>query len=193
MAPDCRSLSPLPTDHNIGLIHLASRLARRFMVPLALTGLVALALATRTKARLPGVEQRFVEEHLIETGTLGLPTNGIVAAFGDYNGDQLLDLFHLSSDQRTVSVWEWDRTKYSWVEREQARITTSNDFTVVNVVPGDFDYDGKLDLLLMGGQHPGGGWWGREDSSLELAVYLQQPDGSMSKCNQQQSMSIRRP
>jgi len=149
------------------------------MIRLGLAGLLALAL--RTSARFPGVEQRFVEEHLIDTGSLGLPTNGLIAAFGDFNGDQLLDLLHLSADQRTVSVWEWDRTKYSWVERQQARITTSSDFTIVNVVPGDFDYDGKLDLLLMGGDHPGGGWWGRDDSQLEMAVYLQGTNGTMSK------------
>ncbi|KDE06538.1 hypothetical protein MVLG_03187 [Microbotryum lychnidis-dioicae p1A1 Lamole] len=126
-------------------------------------------------ARFPGVEQRFVEEKLINTGSLGLPDDGLVAAFGDFNGDQLLDLFHLSTNQRTVSVYTWSRAQYRWQEQVQARIRTASDFIITNIVPGDFDYDGRLDLLLMGGSKPGG-WWGHDE--LAIKVFLQQRNGT---------------
>lgn len=142
--------------------------------------LILLSLASLSEALwpgVPGVEQRYVDEHLIEVGSLGLPKTGLVAAFGDYNADQLLDLFFLSSDQRSLSVYTWDRPSYEWVEKVESRIRTNSDFLIVNVVPGDFDYDGRLDVLLMGSKNPGG-WWG-SDETLEMQVYLQQSDGSL--------------
>lgn len=123
-----------------------------------------------------GVEQRFISENLVVAGALGLPATGLVAAFGDFNADQLLDVFFLSSDQRSLSVYEWDREAYEFRERVESRIHTASSFIIVNVVPGDYDYDGRLDVLLMGESNPGG-WWGKDDS-LEMQVYLQQSDGS---------------
>lgn len=124
----------------------------------------------------PGVEQRYVHEKLIGTGSLGLPTTGLVAALGDFDSDQLLDLFYLSADQRSLSTYVWDRPNYIWQELVQSRIRTSSDFIILNVLPGDYNYDGKLDILLMGGKNPGG-WWGG-DESLEMQVYLQGPNGT---------------
>lgn len=122
-------------------------------------------------------QQRFVEEKLIDTGSNGVPNTGIVAAFGDYNADQLLDLFYLSSDQRSLVVYTWDRTAYAWKQRPETAIRTKSDFIIVNVVPGDFNYDGRLDVLLMGSKNPGGWGWG-DDETLDMQVYLQQPDGN---------------
>jgi hypothetical protein len=76
---------------------------------------------------------RFKEDALSPAGGLGLEhLEGRVAALGDWNGDQLyvgwsasdrtgmsadccpsrlgrsIDLFELSKDQRSVSVWTWD-------------------------------------------------------------------------------------
>lgn len=120
--------------------------------------------------------QRYVEEKLIDTGSLGLPATGVVAAFGDYNGDQVLDLFFLSADQRSLSVYIWDKVAYSWTERIETRIRTTADFIITNVVPNDYNYDGRLDVLLMGSKDPGS-WWGAEDK-LEMLVYLQEPDAT---------------
>lgn len=140
---------------------------------------LSLVLSASVSAWQLGVEQRFVEETLINAGPLGLPSTGLVAAFGDYNADQLLDLFYLSADQRSLSVYEWDRTLYTFTERVESRIRTNADFLVVNVVPGDYDYNGRLDVLLMGEVNPGG-WWG-EDVAVKMQVYLQQSDGSFSE------------
>ena len=128
-------------------------------------------------AWFPGEHRRFVEEKLIDTGSLGLPNDGVVAAFGDFNGDQLLDVFYLSSDQRTVTLYTWDRTTYSFQSRPETSVRTKSDFVIVNVVPGDFNYDGRLDLLLMGSKNPGG-WWG-DDETLDMQIFLQNENGSL--------------
>jgi integrin alpha FG-GAP repeat containing protein 1 len=44
-------------------------------------------------------------------------------------------------------------------------------FVITNVVPGDFNYDGRLDLLVMGEDNPEG-WW-----SGELKMELWTGDG----------------
>lgn len=159
----------------------ATRLIRRAMLVSSLLLSLSLFLFHHpqpTRARFPGVEQRFVEETLIDTGNLGLPDTGLVAAWGDVDSDQLVDLFYLSSDQRSISVYTWSRTAYEWKEKPESRIRTKSDFIIVNVVPGDFNYDGRLDVLLMGEKNPGG-WWG-EDETLQMQVYLQGADGSFS-------------
>ncbi|BGP45902.1 hypothetical protein JCM10450v2_001737 [Rhodotorula kratochvilovae] len=143
---------------------------------LASVALVALSLRSASAWRVPGVEQRYVDETLIDAGALGFPNTGIVAAFADYNADGLVDVVHLSADQRSLGIYTWDRKKYSWTEALEARIRTHSDFIVTNVVPGDFNYDGRLDLLVMGGQNPGGWWGGDEDTDMQ--VYLQHADGS---------------
>lgn len=42
---------------------------------------------------------------------------------------------------------------------------------VTNVVPGDFNYDGKLDLLVMSEKKTGG--WSERASALNIELYLQ--------------------
>ncbi|GJN88667.1 hypothetical protein Rhopal_001633-T1 [Rhodotorula paludigena] len=141
--------------------------------------LAALALVTgahRAHAWFPGVEQRYKVETLVDAGALGLPNSGVVAAFADYNADGLVDLVHLSSDQRSLAVYTWDRKRYEWTEAPQSHIRTNSDFVVTAVVPGDFNYDGRLDLLVYGGKNPGGGWWA--DEATDMRVYLQRADGS---------------
>ena len=40
-------------------------------------------------------------------------------------------------------------------------------FVITNIVPGDYNHDGRLDLLIMGEDSPGG-WW----ASNELKMLL---------------------
>lgn len=50
---------------------------------------------------------------------------------------------------------------------------------VQNVIPGDFDRDGRLDLLVM--SHSNEGWWGGTNTRTSMNVYLGRPDGAFSK------------
>jgi hypothetical protein len=52
--------------------------------------------------------------------------------------------------------------------------TVDVDQHVVNVVPGDFDHDGRLDLLVMfEDEADDGGWWGGKGSDrVGMRLYL---------------------
>lgn len=142
--------------------------------------LLSLITTTITFSIFPN-KQQFLTENLINLNNLGLPklNLGLIVSFGDFNSDQLLDLFHLSSDQRTLSTYLWDRKSYNFKENLKSKIKTDNNFIILNVVPGDFNFDGKLDLLIMGSKNPGG-WWGN-DEILEMRIYLQLNNGTFSK------------
>ncbi|GAA5911057.1 FG-GAP repeat domain-containing protein [Sporobolomyces salmoneus] len=137
----------------------------------------------------PSHTHRFTSEKLLDLGSLGLPKTGKIAAWGDFDSDQFLDLFHLSYDQRSLSVWTWDRKEYVWKEQEETLIKTKGDFIVTNVVPGDFNRDGKLDLLLMGEQQPGSGW----SKETQLLVYLQTLNGTFAEPYTLDSSSLPQP
>lgn len=99
-----------------------------------------------------------------------------------------LDLFVLSKDQRKVTLWLWDRSArspdagrhvvhlvtartaaYAFRPSPAAPIEAPSGFVITNVVPGDYNYDGRLDILLMGQFSPGS-WTGSGD--LKMAVYF---------------------
>lgn len=65
---------------------------------------------------------------------------------------------------------------------EAFRYTASQSITVPsdvqNVVPGDFDRDGRLDLLVM--SHSNEGWWGGTHTRTSMDVYLGGPQGTFS-------------
>ncbi|KAH7099716.1 hypothetical protein BKA62DRAFT_709222 [Auriculariales sp. MPI-PUGE-AT-0066] len=67
----------------------------------------------------PFTAKRFTQSGLIDAGALGIADEGRIVAFGDFNADQLKGA------------------------------TITHPATILNVVPGDMTYDGKLDLLVM--------------------------------------------
>ncbi|KAI9138233.1 hypothetical protein BKA69DRAFT_811638 [Paraphysoderma sedebokerense] len=85
--------------------------------------------------------------------------NGRIAAFGDFNGDKFTDIFVLNHDQTKLNIHVWDHESQSFLQLQNAIIdTTSPSFpkkmTITNVVPSDYNYDGSLDVLLMGQTDP---------------------------------------
>ena len=48
---------------------------------------------------------------------------------------------------------------------------------VTNIVPGDFNHDGRLDLLIMHLVNDGS-WWGGKDEKLTMEVYLGAENGA---------------
>jgi integrin alpha FG-GAP repeat containing protein 1 len=49
--------------------------------------------------------------------------------------------------------------------------------TVTNVVPGDFNHDGRLDLLVM--YESDEGWWPSKKESTGMQVFFGRPDGGI--------------
>ncbi|KAJ2821505.1 hypothetical protein FBU31_004880, partial [Coemansia sp. 'formosensis'] len=60
----------------------------------------------------------------------------------------LVDLFIASPDQKTVQLWEWRRHTKEFAHLESADVSVPSGFLVSNVIPGDYDMDGKLDVLV---------------------------------------------
>ncbi|KAG1456295.1 hypothetical protein G6F56_006860 [Rhizopus delemar] len=79
----------------------------------------------------------------LKSDSIGLDKiEGTIAAFGDFNGDKFTDLFVLASDQTSVTVYLW------------------------NHLPGDYNYDGHLDVLLMGEENP------EKPDEIKMQIYL---------------------
>lgn len=72
-------------------------------------------------------------------------SDGIIAAFGDFNSDELTDVFVISNKSRTLEVLlAYDvepllRHSFS---------CTFKQLEITSVVPGDFDGDAFMDLLI---------------------------------------------
>ncbi|KAG8727135.1 hypothetical protein FRC11_013845, partial [Ceratobasidium sp. 423] len=127
-----------------------------------------LALSGTAAALWPFPSKRFKGNALISAGELGLKgVQGRVVAFGDLNGDQFLDLLVLSEDQRKVEGWVWDHNAFSY-----KRSTTIASFVagrIVNVVPADLNYDGRLDILIMA--------MGNDGKKLDLSLHVGEGEG----------------
>ncbi|CED84767.1 Predicted membrane protein [Phaffia rhodozyma] len=139
--------------------------------------LVCLSLVTSTASAFsfpsPFKKARFTENGLVLAGDLGLGRlDGKVVALGDWDGDQSLDVFTLTNDQKEIHVWLWDHVNFKYTK---AKPTISTKNKVRNVVPGDFNHDGRLDLLVLS-EIDDGGWW-NEIKELSVDLYIQQESG----------------
>ncbi|CAG8433014.1 6316_t:CDS:10 [Ambispora gerdemannii] len=88
---------------------------------------------------------------------------GTVVAFADFNSDKYTDVFVLSENQTVVNVYTWHHKNWRF-EKSEAQITIK-EFLITNILPGDFNYDGKLDVLVMGQRY-------KADKELFMRVYL---------------------
>ncbi|GJE88027.1 VCBS repeat-containing protein [Phanerochaete sordida] len=126
--------------------------------------LLTLSLSTlQADAIWPFPPKRFSGNSMLSAGAMGVDSNDRVIAFGDFNGDQFLDLVAVGPDQQELAVYIWDHEAYTFVKSS----TFMHRQKVLNVVPGDFTQDGKLDMLVMGQDH----------SQVSLQVYLGLPQG----------------
>ncbi|KAK2460674.1 hypothetical protein APHAL10511_007144 [Amanita phalloides] len=107
--------------------------------------LICALLSSPVGAIWPFPQKRFTKNTLIDAGSMGLDGNARVVAFGDFNGDQFLDVVSLSEDQRTLALHYWNHAEFSFQQSAFLRHTNK----IVNVVPGDFRHIGKLDMLIM--------------------------------------------
>ncbi|KAF8936887.1 hypothetical protein EDD21DRAFT_361844 [Dissophora ornata] len=96
---------------------------------------------------------------------------GTVAAFGDFNGDKFTDIITLSDDQTSFGVYLWDHATWSFSILSTATVViaqTPQPFIITNIVPGDFNHDGKLDVLVMGQADP----VNNASGELMMRIYL---------------------
>ncbi|KAJ2355382.1 hypothetical protein GGF43_002715, partial [Coemansia sp. RSA 2618] len=125
-------------------------------------GLCALAAAGQASG-LTGSKFRFKLNQLYEV-SIGLENlRGTPAAFGDFYGTQQTDLFVISADQHTVELWEWQKHDKNFVHKESADIRVDG-LQISNVIPGDYDMDGNLDLLVQGSA--------KSSSQISMLLYL---------------------
>ncbi|KAF9501128.1 hypothetical protein BDN71DRAFT_1479701 [Pleurotus eryngii] len=130
--------------------------------------LSALFLLTSTPASAiwPFPPKRFTGNSLVDAGSLGIGGDDRIIAFGDFNGDQFLDLLALGHDQQTLQVYLWSHDEFFYKRSTSFR----HPRPIYNVVPGDFTHSGKLDLLVMGR--------GSDSTQLDMLVYPGLLDGS---------------
>lgn len=72
--------------------------------------------------------------------------DGMPAAFGDFNSDELTDLFVLSKDGKTVQIML--ASEEEPLLQPKKDLSCSFVHTVSSVVPGDFDGDVFMDILV---------------------------------------------
>ncbi|KAI0781429.1 hypothetical protein BD413DRAFT_463176 [Trametes elegans] len=113
----------------------------------------------------PFPPKRFSGNALLNAGSRGIEPDSTVVAFGDFDGDQFLDLLTLGSDHQTLTIYLWDHEDYVY----KKSIVFRHPQKVHNVIPGDFTQDGRLDLLVYGQSTK------TNDVSVEL--YVASPQG----------------
>jgi integrin alpha FG-GAP repeat containing protein 1 len=96
--------------------------------------------------------------------------DGQVAAFGDLNGDSAMDLFVVNGDATRVNVYLWNHDSFSFLVSSISEIVVPNGRQIVNIIPADFTYDGKLDLLVM--------MQGRGRQETEMMLWLGKAGGA---------------
>ncbi|KAI8072567.1 hypothetical protein BC940DRAFT_292890 [Gongronella butleri] len=92
--------------------------------------------------------------------------DGTISAFGDFNADKYTDLFVLGADQTTITVYTWNHRNFSFSSLPNGPHIQTKD-AIVSVVPGDYNYDGHLDVLLMTQAAPA-----QSSTEIKLTVYL---------------------
>lgn len=84
----------------------------------------------------------------ITLNTFGALTDGMPAAFGDFNSDELTDVFVLRDNGKTIEILlaNDEEPLLRTAKPNPLRCTFTNPIT--SVVPGDFDGDALMDILV---------------------------------------------
>ncbi|KAJ2762412.1 hypothetical protein H4S06_000671, partial [Coemansia sp. BCRC 34490] len=120
-----------------------------------LTLLLALASLLARQARgITTSRFHFKLDQLYEVGVGLEELRGVPAAFGDFSGTQRTDLLVTSADQTTLELWEWVPASRVFAHKPSADIKLADqqekNVWISNVIAGDFNMDGKLDVIIQG-------------------------------------------
>lgn len=86
----------------------------------------------------------------ITAQVFGNVRDGLPAAFGDFNSDELTDVFMLRGKKRTLQVF-LAADEEPFLRPSNLRCNFSR--TITSVVPGDFDGDAFMDVLVTTGEN----------------------------------------
>lgn len=138
---------------------------------------IVLSYLPTTHALLGLAPKRFRYEGLINAGSLGIDDAqlGHVAALGDWNGDSAVDLMTISADGQTLRVHLWDHANFQFQIAPSVQITAPEGRKIVSVIPADYNYDGKLDVLLV--MQAGSS---SQPATLEMLLFLGAPNSGVS-------------
>ena len=75
----------------------------------------------------------------------GDQTKGVLAAFGDFNSDELTDAFILRDDFKTLVIYTGNESEPLLTPGPKCEF---KNFEITSVVPGDFDGDAFMDVLI---------------------------------------------
>ncbi|KAJ8940628.1 hypothetical protein NQ318_020685 [Aromia moschata] len=78
----------------------------------------------------------------------GGSTDGMPAAFGDFNSDELTDVFVLRNNARTIEILLAHEEEPLLQPAQPPLRCTFLNATITSVVPGDFDGDAMMDVLV---------------------------------------------
>eukprot|EP01114_Cavostelium_apophysatum_P009861 TRINITY_DN2316_c0_g1_i2.p1 TRINITY_DN2316_c0_g1~~TRINITY_DN2316_c0_g1_i2.p1 ORF type:complete len:678 (+),score=117.31 TRINITY_DN2316_c0_g1_i2:215-2248(+) len=111
--------------------------------------------------------------------------SGSIGCFGDFNSDKYTDTFVISEDRLSVTVYLWQYKLYKY----SPTTAVVHDNNITSIAAGDFNYDGKLDLLVSGFNPPNNVslvptaylhlWTGNYDSFGDSATELPPSDGDV--------------
>lgn len=73
--------------------------------------------------------------------------DAIIAAFGDFNSDELTDVLTLSTDGREVSILLASYVEQLLRRSDNTRCTFTH-LNITSIIPGDFDGDAFMDVLV---------------------------------------------
>jgi len=86
----------------------------------------------------------------VTSDLFGAECQGIVSAFGDVNADKATDVFLLSEDGKTISIL-YAKIDFD-LRKDEVSFTKSvflrSDNVISSVVPGDFNSDSQMDVLV---------------------------------------------
>ncbi|XP_044221974.1 T-cell immunomodulatory protein isoform X1 [Thunnus albacares] len=78
----------------------------------------------------------------------GVENYGTVAAFGDFNSDKLTDIFIIRERSELVIFLADSKTPYFKPKVHVTKDMLPGDTVITSVVPGDYDGDSQMDVLL---------------------------------------------
>ncbi|XP_050440730.1 T-cell immunomodulatory protein [Adelges cooleyi] len=109
----------------------------------------------------------------ITSPVFGYDARGQPAAFGDFDSDELTDMFILKDQGQSVEIWFGSNLEPLLKPGDAKTKCKFKDHQITSVVPGDFNGDALMDILVtVKNITRSKGWFTTESPSDELDVHI---------------------